>query len=61
MIIVSYTPTYINLNNSVRLKFNDLFYAFKHPIYNEIEYRDSRNRALYEKEVKELCDKKYVI
>ena len=29
-----------NLINSARLKFDDLFYAFKHPIYHEVEYRD---------------------
>ena len=29
-----------NLINSARLKFDDLFYAFKHSIYHEVEYRD---------------------
>ena len=47
----------INLINSARLKFDDLFYAFKHPIYREVEYRDLKNRVLYDKEVKELRDK----
>ena len=27
-----------NLVNSARLKFDDLFYAFKHPIYREVDY-----------------------
>ena len=46
-----------NLINSARLKFHDLFYAFKRPIYREIECRDLKNRVLYDKEVKELRDK----
>ena len=51
----------INLINSARLKFDDLFYAFKHPIYREVEYRDLKNRVLYDKEVKELRDKNMVL
>ena len=47
----------INLINSAQLKFDDLLYAFKHPIYREVEYRDLKNRVLYDKEVKELRDK----
>ena len=47
----------INLINSARLKLDDLFYAFKHPIYHKVKYRDLRNRVLYDKEVKELLDK----
>ena len=39
-----------------RYKFMPMFYAFKHPIYQEIEYRDLRNRALYPKEIKDLTD-----
>ena len=27
-----------NLINSARLKFDDLFYAFKHPSYREVDY-----------------------
>ena len=27
-----------SLVNSARVKFDDLFYAFKHPIYREVEY-----------------------
>ena len=46
-----------NLVNSARLKFDDLFNAFKHPIYREVEYRDLKNRVLYDKEAKELRDK----
>ena len=39
----------INLINSARLKFDDFFYAFKHPIYCVVEYRDLKNRVLYER------------
>ena len=48
-----------NLINSVRSKLDDLLYAFKHPIYHEVECRDLKNRVLCDKayEVKELRDK----
>ena len=39
-----------------RYKFMPLFFAFNHPIYQEIEYRDLRNQVLYPKEVKHLLD-----
>ena len=51
----------INLINSAQLKFDDLLHAFKHPIYREVEYRDLKNRVLYDKEVKELRDKNMVL
>ena len=35
----------INLIKSARLKFDDLVYAFKHPIYHKVEYRDLKNRV----------------
>lgn len=44
------------LITAARLKFDDLFYAFNHPIYREVEYRDLKNRALYPKEVRVLRD-----
>ena len=30
-----------------RMKFLPFFYAFRHPIYQEVEYRDLANRAMY--------------
>ena len=45
-----------NLNNAAHLKF-DLFYAFNHPIYREVEYRDLKNCVLYPEEVRAVCDK----
>ena len=45
-----------NLINSARLKFDDLFYAFNHPIYREVEYRDLKNRVLYPEQVRTLRD-----
>ena len=31
----------------------DLFYGFNHPLYQEIEYRDLKNKAIYPEEVKQ--------
>ena len=39
-----------------RLRFLDMFYAFNHPIYREVEYSDLRNKVIYPPKVKELCD-----
>ena len=39
-----------------RYKFMPLFYAFNHPIYQDIEYYDLQNMATYPKEIKELLD-----
>ena len=37
----------ISTSDTRRYKFFDLFYAFKHPIYREVEYRDLRNKVIY--------------
>ena len=37
-----------------RYKFFDLFYAFKHPIYREVEYRDLCNKVIHPNEVYNL-------
>ena len=42
------------LVNAGRYKFMPLFYAFNHPIYQEIEYRDLRNQISYPDEIKKL-------
>ena len=47
----------INVISSARLKCDDLFYAFKHPIYCKVEYIDLMNRVLSDKGVKELRGK----
>ena len=47
----------VQLINAGRFKFADLlFYAFKHPIYREVEYRDLRNRVMYPPEIRKLRD-----
>ena len=35
------------MSNAGRYKFIDLFFAFKHPIYWELEYWELRNKVLY--------------
>ena len=40
-----------------RLKFDDLFYAFRHPIYQEVEYRELRSQSSYPEQVKILRDR----
>ena len=47
----------VKLIDAARFKFEDLFYAFKHPIYREVVYRDLRNRVLYPAEVRAHRDK----
>ena len=37
----------VTVSNAGRYKFFDLFFAFKHPIYREVEYRKFRNKILY--------------
>ena len=37
-----------------RLKFDDLFYAFRHPIYQEVEYRELRSFDSYPEPVQKL-------
>ena len=37
-------------------KFLLMFYGFCHPIYQEVEYRDLRNRALYPTDLKSTMD-----
>ena len=40
-----------NLTNGARYKFIPMFYGLSHPIYQELEYRDLENRALYPDEI----------
>ena len=35
------------ISDAGRYSFLDFFYGFKHPFYQEIEYRDLRNKAIY--------------
>ena len=46
----------VNAINAGRLKFDDLYYAFNHPIYGEVVYRDLRNRFSYPTDVRLLRD-----
>ena len=46
----------VNAINAGRLKFDDLFHAFNHPIYGEVVYRDLRNRFSYPTHVHLLRD-----
>ena len=41
------------ISNAGRFAFLDLFYGFKHPLYQEIEYRDLKNKAIYPEEIKQ--------
>ena len=36
-----------NMIDAGRMKFLIFFYSFNHPIYQEVEYRDLKNRAMY--------------
>ena len=40
------------VSDAGRFAFMDMFYGFRHPIYQEIEYRDLKNKVLYPIEVK---------
>ena len=39
-----------------RYKFLRMFYGFRHPIYQKVEYRDLRNRAFYLTDLKSTMD-----
>lgn len=47
----------VKLVDAARFKFDDLFYAFHHPIYREVEYRDLKNRIQYKEPVQNLREK----
>ena len=40
------------VSSAGRYKFFDLFYAFNHPIYGEVEYRELKNKVIYPEEIK---------
>ena len=40
------------ISNAGRYSFLDFFYGFNHPIYQEIEYRDLRNKIIYPPEIR---------
>ena len=40
------------ISDAGQFVFSDLFYGFRHPLYQEIEYRDLKNKAIYPVEVK---------
>lgn len=40
------------LSNAGRFAFMDMFYGFPHPQYQELEYRDLQNKAIYPDQVK---------
>ena len=44
----------IVVSNAGRYKFFDVFFGFKHPIYQEVEYGKLRNKILYPKPIKEI-------
>ena len=41
---------------AARYKFMPLFYGFKHPIYQEIEYRDLKDQICYPEAIKEVLE-----
>ena len=41
---------------TARYKFMPLLFAFNHPIYQEIEYRDLKKQVLYPPEIKRFLD-----
>ena len=47
----------VELINASRMKFMDLFFAFNHPIYREVEYRDLKNRVSYPPDIRSLRDR----
>jgi len=57
-----YTQRVGDRNNDVlisdagRYSFLDLFYGFNHPYYQEIEYRDLRNKAICPYEIHKQLD-----
>ena len=44
------------VSNAGRYKFFDLVYAFNHPIYREVEYRELRNKVIYPEEIKNVLN-----
>ena len=44
------------MSNAGRYKFIDLLFAFKHPIYREVEYRELPNKVLYPPEIQVLLE-----
>ena len=47
----------VKMIDAARTKFANLFYAFNHPYYREVEYRDLKNRLAYRDEIKSYRDK----
>ena len=45
---VGYRNNDIHVSDARRYVFVDWFYGLKHPIYRGVEYRDLRNKALYQ-------------
>ena len=45
-----------NLIDAGRMKFLPLFYSFNHPIYQEVEYRDLCNRAMYPNTISDVLE-----
>ena len=48
-----------NVSDAGRYAFLDFFYGFNHPLYQEIEYRDLRNKARYPSEVKKQLEENH--
>ena len=44
------------MSNARRYKFFDLFFAFKYPVYREVEYRELRNKVLCPLEIQVLLE-----
>ena len=42
-----------NISDAGRFAFSDLFYGFKHPLYQEIEHNDLKNKSIYPEGVKQ--------
>ena len=47
----------IHCSMAGRQKFSDLFYAFRHPLYQEVEYRELRSYVTFPEPVKEVRDR----
>ena len=50
----------VSVSDAGRYTFLDFFYAFNHPIYQEIEYRDLRNKIRYPELIRTQLDKNLV-
>ena len=46
----------VTVSDAGRYSFLDFFYGFNHPIYQEIEYRDLRVKAIYPEEIRRQLD-----